>query len=120
MTKEDIQEYLDCNGFEALTHVDGNKYYDEKTVISIALEVVKNCCIPVVRRSLSWDDLQAGDKIIFDKVMSKYLTEGKEYTVTRVDRSWKDWCNSWFEIKDDRGNRKALRKHPKGYIVRMA
>ena len=48
MTKEDIQEYLDCNGFEALTHVDGNKYYDEKTVISIALEVVKNCSIPDV------------------------------------------------------------------------
>ena len=26
-----------------------------------------------VRRSLSWEDLQAGDKIIFDKVISKYL-----------------------------------------------
>ena len=48
MKKEDVQEYLDCNGFEALTHVDGNKYYDEKTVISIALEVVKNCSIPIV------------------------------------------------------------------------
>ena len=52
MKKEDVQEYLDCNGFEALTHVDGNKYYDEKTVISIALEVVKNCSIPNVMRSV--------------------------------------------------------------------
>ena len=76
--------------------------------------------LSVVRRSLCWDDLQAGDKIIFDKVMSKYLTEGKEYTVTRVDPDWKDWYSSWFEITDDRGKRKGLRKHPKGYIVRMA
>lgn len=46
MKKEDIQQYLDCNGFEALTSFDGTKYYNEKTVISIALEVVKNCSIP--------------------------------------------------------------------------
>lgn len=73
-----------------------------------------------VRRSLSWEDLQAGRKIIFDKVMSKYLIEGKEYTVTRVDTDWKEWYNSWFEITDDRGKKKSLRKHAKGYLVRMA
>jgi len=48
MKREDIQEYLDCNGFEALTSFDGTKYYNEETVISIALEVVKNCSIPNV------------------------------------------------------------------------
>lgn len=42
MTKEDIQEYLDCNGFEALTHLDGNKYYDQKTVITT--KNGKVCC----------------------------------------------------------------------------
>jgi hypothetical protein len=48
MKREDIKEYLDCNGFEALTSFDGTKYYNEETVISIALEVVKNCSIPAV------------------------------------------------------------------------
>ena len=48
MKREDIQEYLDCNGFEVLTSFDGTKYYNEETVISIALEVVKNCSIPAV------------------------------------------------------------------------
>ena len=48
MKKYDIQEYLDCNGFEALTSSDGTKYYKEETVISIALEVVKKCSIPDV------------------------------------------------------------------------
>ena len=48
MKREDIQEYLDCNGFEALTSFDGTKYYNEEKVISIALQVVKNCSIPVV------------------------------------------------------------------------
>jgi hypothetical protein len=48
MKREDIQEYLDCNGFEALTSFDGTKYYNEETVISITLEVLKNCSIPVV------------------------------------------------------------------------
>jgi hypothetical protein len=89
-----------------------------------ALDIVesyhKQLFIGSLRRSLSWEDLQAGHKIIFDKVMSKYLTEGKEYTVTRVDSYWKEWYDSWFEITDDRGSRKALRKHAKGYVVRMA
>ena len=70
MTKEDIQEYLDCNGFEALTHVDGNKYYDQKTVISIALEVVKNCSIPDVSGITTKDGKvccdQNDDYIIFN------------------------------------------------------
>jgi len=89
-----------------------------------ALDIVeayhKQLFIGDVRRSLSWEDLQAGHNIIFDKVNSKYLTEGKKYTVTKVDSDWKKWYNSWFEITDDRGKKKALRKHPKGYIVRMA
>jgi rRNA maturation endonuclease Nob1 len=52
MKREDIKEYLDCNGFEALTSFDGTKYYNEEVVIAIALEVVKNCSIPpVVKRS---------------------------------------------------------------------
>jgi hypothetical protein len=48
MKREDIKEYLDCNGFEALTSSDGTKYYNEEVVINIALEVVKNCYIPAV------------------------------------------------------------------------
>jgi hypothetical protein len=89
-----------------------------------ALDVIesyhKQLFIGGVRRGLSWEDLQVGNKIIFDKVMSKYLTKGKEYTVTRVDADWKEWHNSWFEITDDRGKKKNLRKHAKGYMVRMA
>ena len=89
-----------------------------------ALDIVeayhKQLFIGGVRRILSWEDLQAGHKIVFDKVMSKHLTEGKEYTVTRVDEDWKEFYNSWFEITDDRGRRKGLRKHAKGYVVRMA
>lgn len=58
MTKEDIQEYLDCNGFEALTAFDGTKYYNEKTVLSIALEIVKNCSIPNVSNRYSIEDIE--------------------------------------------------------------
>ncbi len=74
MTKEYIQEYLDCNGFEALTHVDGNKYYDEKTVISIALEVVKNCSIPLVMPCTSFEhtavDLKDGSTAVWTDGLS--------------------------------------------------
>jgi len=89
-----------------------------------ALDIVeayhKQLFIGGVKRSLSWEDLQAGHKIVFDKVMSKYLTEGKEYTVKRVGDSWKEWYNSWFQITDDRGRIKNLRKHARGYVVRIA
>lgn len=69
MTREDIQEYLDCNGFEALTAFDGTKYYNEKTVISIALEVVKNCSIPdVVGQS---EQLPCGDLVKHNFSLSK-------------------------------------------------
>lgn len=64
MKKEDIQEYLDCNGFEALTAFDGTKYYNEKTVISIALEVVKNCSIPdVVGQSEQLSQCKCGNTV---------------------------------------------------------
>jgi arabinogalactan endo-1,4-beta-galactosidase len=45
MTKKDIQEYLDLNGFESLTGFDGTKYYNEKAVVRIALEILKNSSI---------------------------------------------------------------------------
>ena len=75
--------------------------------------------LSVVRRGLSWEDLQVGDKIIFDKVMSKHLTQGKEYVVATVDSDWKEWYKSWFEIIDNRGRKKGLRKHAQGYVMRM-
>ncbi len=87
MTKEDIQEYLGCNGFEALTHVDGNKYYDEKTVISIALEVVKNCSTPVVMPSLE------DARIAKEKYMKKKKASGYNTYLTGVGNHFQDGFN---------------------------
>jgi len=70
-------------------------------------------------RKLSWEYLQCGDKIIFDKVMSKYLTEGKEYSITGIDPDWKECYDSYFEIIDDKGKKKGLKKHAKGYVCHM-
>ncbi len=75
--------------------------------------------LSIDRRNSSWEDLQAGDNIIFDKVASKYLTTGKEYTVIRVSADWKERSDSCFRITDDRGRTKGLGKYPKGYVVRM-
>lgn len=72
--------------------------------------------IPAVRRS--FDALEKGDKIVFDRVMSKYLTVGKEYKVWMVTEEFtSDW--GWYSIYDDTGKSKRLKHSAKGYIVRL-
>ena len=77
-----------------------------------------------VRRNLNWEYLQVGDNIVFDKVISKDLTKGKEYIVLSVSDDFKLRCQhsrfdiTNFEIADDRGRIKRLCGKPKGYIVR--
>jgi len=70
-----------------------------------------------VRCSLDWNDLKIGDVIIFRKVMSKYLTIGKEYVINRVDHDFKEYNKAWFDITNDLGKNKSLRKHAQGYYM---
>ena len=69
--------------------------------------------------SLDWDNLKAGDFILFDKTMSKNVTVGKKYKVTDVGHDWKKWSHSWFTFLDDNNKRKSLRKYAQGYSMRM-
>lgn len=74
-----------------------------------------------VGRSLKgWNDLQIGDKIIFTKVISKYVLTDKEYEVTHVGHEWKEQHYSRFGFICENGTEKYLPKHPKGYRVRLA
>lgn len=74
-----------------------------------------------VGRSLKgWNDLQIGDKIIFTKVLSKYILVNKEYEVTHVGCEWKEQHYSNFSFICENGMEKSLPKHPKGYRVGLA
>jgi glutathionylspermidine synthase len=75
MKREDIKEYLDCNGFEALTSSDGTKYYNEEVVINIALEVVSHWI------SYSKEELE---KILTEAVKKIEREKGNEIQI-RVD-----------------------------------
>lgn len=72
--------------------------------------------IPAIRRS--FDSLEKGDRIVFDKVMSKYLTVGKVYKVWTVTTEFtKNWGS--YSIYDDTGKSRRLNHSTQGYIVRL-
>ncbi|MCA6445444.1 MAG: hypothetical protein IM600_18600 [Bacteroidetes bacterium] len=73
----------------------------------------------VVRSLKGWNDLQLGDRIVFDKSMSKDVLVGKEYEITNVGHDWKEQHYSNFGFVCENGREKYLRKHPSGYRVRL-
>lgn len=80
---------------------------------------VKNTALIPEQKKRHIDTLKMWDTIVFDKVMSKYLTVGKEYLVTYVADDWAEYDYAWFRFKDDQGNSKSLRKILKGYVMRI-
>lgn len=69
-------------------------------------------------RNIPLDEIKAGHKVIFDKVMTKHLTTGKEYLVQQVFPE-KSWYTGKFTIIDDTGKIKRLKKDMQGYIMRI-
>lgn len=71
-------------------------------------------------RNLDWDNLKAGDYIVFDKTMSKWVTIGQKYKVIEVSKDWNTRRFSVFYFFDDKKRRKQLRKYAQGYSMRIA
>ena len=86
-----------------------------------ALDIVeayqKQLFIGDFRRALSWNDLKIGSRVVFKKIMSKYLTIDKEYEVIWVTEEWKEYDGAWFTIIDDNNKRRSLKKHAQGYLM---
>ena len=67
----------------------------------------------------SWNNLKIGDKIIFDRTLSKNALIGKEYEVIFVENDWQKEYTSRFGLIGEDGKEKYLRKHSRGYRVRV-
>lgn len=90
-----------------------------KTVTDIEDAAAKylNAVDEKITKYKNWNDLSIGDKVVFKKVKTKYLTEGKEYDVVNVSREWARQYYGSYWIIDDRGHTKGLSKNANGYIV---
>lgn len=66
-----------------------------------------------------YKDLQVGDFIVFEKVMSKYLTVGKKYKVVEIGKGWSESYHAYFKFYDDRNKVKYLRKGTSGYQITL-
>jgi len=74
--------------------------------------------LSVVRHNLRQKDLKAGDTIVFDRVMSKYIEVGKEYKVLYVSTDFEKWYGS-FEIILDNNKIKRMKRYTQGYSWRI-
>ena len=87
-----------------------------------ALDIVeayhKQLNIPVVRHRLVQEDLKAGDTIVFDRVMSKYIEVGKKYKVLYVSTDFKTW-DGLFEIMLENNKTKRMKRYTQGYNWRI-
>ncbi len=81
-------------------------------------EAVKKLNLSVVRHSLRQEDLKAGDTIVFDRVMSKYIEVGKKYQVLYVSQDFEKWYGS-FEIMLENNKTKRMKRHTQSYNWRI-
>lgn len=70
------------------------------------------------RHSFRNEDLKAGDTIVFDRVMSKYVEVGKEYKVIYVSPDFKKWHGT-FEIMLQNNKTKMMKRYTQGYNWRI-
>lgn len=74
--------------------------------------------LSVVRHSLRQEDLKAGDRIVFDRVMSQYIEVGKKYKVLYVSQDFEKWYGS-FEIMLENNKTKRMKRYTQGYSWRI-
>lgn len=77
----------------------------------------------IATRRKKWDDLDVGDKIIFEKSLSKKVIIGKEYQIIELvnwdanpDRTWAKMVS----IIDESGKVKTIGRYRQGSIIKIA
>ena len=86
--------------------------------LTIVEDYHKQLNLAVVRHSLRQEDLKAGDTIVFDRVMSKYIEVGKKYKVLYVSQDFEKWHGS-FEIMLENNKTKRMKWYTQGYNWRI-
>ena len=69
--------------------------------------------------TIDFNTLKVGDIIIFTESASQYVTIGKEYVVTYLNKDFKLNGYAWYEFIADNGKKKHLRKYARGYGVKI-
>lgn len=73
----------------------------------------------IERNPKSWNNLKIGDKIIFDRTMSKDVLIGKKYEVIFVSYDWEKSFGGHFIFIGESGKQRYLSKYPRGYRTRV-